>query len=68
MPHDSRCGAEGEGAVDIWTYAKMQSIERMKAVRIKVKGISAHRRLTTSEARMLGDMSLHSRNSSKETF
>ena len=43
----------------------MQSIERMKAVIIKVTGISAHRRLMTSEARMLRDMSLHSRNSSK---
>ena len=45
----------------------MQSIERMKAVRIKVKGISAHRRLITSETRMLRDMSLYSRSSSKES-
>ena len=35
----------------------MQSIERMKAVRMKTRGIRAHRRLITSEARMLIDAS-----------
>ena len=33
----------------------MQSIERIKAVRMKSNGISARRRLMTSEARMLKD-------------
>ena len=33
----------------------MQSIERIKAVRMKSNGISARRRLMTSEARMLRD-------------
>lgn len=35
----------------------MQSIERMKAVSMKTKGTTAHRRLMISEARMLRDAS-----------
>ena len=57
MSPESGCSMDGEGTVGIWTYAKMQSIERMKIVRLKRKGISAHGRLMTSETRMLKDVS-----------
>ena len=57
MSHASGRRTDGGGKVGIWTYAKMQSIERMKAVRMKIKGTSAHRRLMTSEARMLREAS-----------
>ena len=44
----------------------MQSMERMKAARLKSKGISAHRRLITSEARMLKDVSAQQKECANE--
>lgn len=52
---------------EVKTYAKMQSIDRMKAVKMKNKGSKAHRRLMTSEARMLREMLLRSRDNRNES-